>query len=126
MYCVYSPLLQCLLSMLSVPPQTPQSEHHEVRGASHITSHLSFLNATLCQTVLLGQMDSLGRKSQHTFLIHLAGHAYLQIFPIDHGMIPTRNSPKGQPAFLEFAPIWKSSLIIITNHLCGAAAAYRG
>lgn len=97
MHCAYSPLLQCLPFTLSVLPKplNPSTMRSIPSGASHVTSHLSFLNATVWQTVLLRQMDSLGRKSQHTFLIHLSGHAYLQIFPNNHRMVPTRSSPKG-------------------------------
>lgn len=94
-------------------------------GVSYITSHLCFLKATLCQTVPLGQIDSLGRKSQHTFLIHLSGHACLQIFPINQEMIAARKFPKST-CLLGIALILKSSLIIIINYLCWAASECRG
>lgn len=54
-------------------------------------------------------------KKQHTFLIRLSGHVCLQIFPINHEVIATRNSSKDNPPFWNCSYFGKQ--FIAHNHL---------
>lgn len=85
--------------------------------------HSHFLSATLPWTILQGRIESLGKNS-NTHFSSTSQDTCLQIFPINHEVIATRNSSKGQPDLLRIAPILKKQFNY-HNHLCWVASEYR-